>query len=103
LDRHIGHRRHYTVAALADVARAAGFEIVKISRAGFPFFNLYKLLVVMSGRRLVSHPAAGQGLPARLLSRLFGALFRGNSSASPFGWQLLALLRSPDASQASHG
>ena len=54
-------------------------------------------------RRLVSHPAAGHGLPARLLSRLFGALFRGNSSASPCGWQLLALLRRPDASQASHG
>jgi hypothetical protein len=74
------------------LARAAGLEIVKISRAGFPFFNLYRLLVVMSGRRLVSHPAAGQGRPARLLSRLFGALFVGNLSASPFGWQLLALL-----------
>jgi SAM-dependent methyltransferase len=95
-DRHIGHRRHYTVAMLAEVARRGGLEIIRISRAGFPFFNLYKLLVVMSGRRLVSHPAAGHGLSARLLSRLFGVLFRGNLSASPFGWQLLALLRRPD-------
>jgi hypothetical protein len=102
-DRHIGHRRHYTVATLAEVARAAGFKIVKISRAGFPFFNLYKLLVIVSGRRLVSHPAAGQGRLARLLSRLFGVLFVGNLSASPFGWQLLALLRSPDGFQASDG
>jgi 2-polyprenyl-3-methyl-5-hydroxy-6-metoxy-1,4-benzoquinol methylase len=102
-DQHIGHRRHYTVATLAEMARAAGLEIVKISRAGFPFFNLYRLLVVMSGRRLVSHPAAGQGRPARLLSRLFGVLFAGNLSASPFGWQLLALLRRPDGFQASHG
>jgi SAM-dependent methyltransferase len=102
-DRHIGHRRHFTVATLADVARRGGLEIVKISRAGFPFFNLYRVLVIISGRRLVSHPADGQGRLARLLSLLFGVCFRGNLSASRFGWQLLALLRCPDSSQASHG
>lgn len=102
-DRHIGHRRHYTVATLAEVARRGGLEIVEIGRAGFPFFNLYKLLVIMSGRRLVTHPAAGQARPARMLARLFGVLFRSNSSASPFGWQLWALLRRPACSQTSHG
>jgi hypothetical protein len=85
----IAHWRPDSIAAAGEV------EVSVVIRAGFPFFNLYKLLVVMSGRRLVSHPAAGQGRPARLLSRLFGVLFLGNLSASPFGWQLLALLRRP--------
>ena len=48
-DRHIGHRRHYTTDALRAVLDAAGLEVELVQGAGLPFFNLYKLLVMMRG------------------------------------------------------
>src|SRR5450432_711405 len=44
-DRHIGHRRHFTQARLAQTLVDAGLEVGVVHGAGFPFFNLYRLTV----------------------------------------------------------
>src|SRR5207247_2369477 len=39
-DRHIGHRQHFTRASIRRVLENAGFEIERVTLAGFPFFNI---------------------------------------------------------------
>jgi 2-polyprenyl-3-methyl-5-hydroxy-6-metoxy-1,4-benzoquinol methylase len=100
-DRHIGHRRHFSARRLRSLLEANGFDQIKVQRAGFPFFDLYRLIVILRGKRLVAdveqtsgtaldEGASGIGL------RLFNRAFRYNLDSSPFGWQLLAVAhRSP--------
>lgn len=92
-DRHIGHRRHYTTKDLSEVVSAAGLRPVWSRGAGFPFFNLYRLLVVARGRRLVSDVSGERPLPlsARAAMTAFGWLFRYNLPGSMLGWQIVAL------------
>lgn len=95
-DRHIGHRRHFTVSRLRRVLETAGFEQVTVQRAGFPFFDLYRLIVLLRGRRLIidverkderSLDAGASGTALRIFDRAF----RYNLDSFPLGWQLLAL------------
>ncbi|HET8547571.1 MAG TPA: class I SAM-dependent methyltransferase, partial [Bryobacteraceae bacterium] len=58
-DRHIGHRRHFTASDLSGVLTAAGFSNVLITGAGFPFFNLYRCVVILRGRKLIEDVRAG--------------------------------------------
>src|SRR5207248_556291 len=51
-DRHIGHRKHYRINEIESLFRAAGYEPDRLTRAGFPFFNLYRSLVVLRGRKI---------------------------------------------------
>ncbi len=96
-DRHIGHRRHYDADAVATVLDAAGFEVEWAAGAGLPFFNLYRLMVIALGRRLVTaaatEPAAAPGWPIRVGSRVYDALFRLNLSRGHRGWQTIASAR----------
>jgi len=95
-DRYIGHRRHFTPAALADLLTAAGYEVRGAWGAGFPFFNLYRLAVIGRGERLVRDVASGSKQicgPALVAMRLFGYLFRLNSMESARGWQTVGLAR----------
>jgi SAM-dependent methyltransferase len=95
-DRHIGHRRHYRPADLRAVLESGGLETVAVSGAGFPFFNLYRLLVILRGKRLVQDAKSEAGqLPwsARAVMRLFSVLFRLNLDNFPWGWQIVALAR----------
>jgi trans-aconitate methyltransferase len=94
-DRHIGHRAHFEPERLAEVLRDAGFDVERAVAAGFPFFNLYRLAVIASGKRLVENFASG-GEPSALESvgtRVFGGLFRLNLTKSPWGWQTVAVAR----------
>jgi SAM-dependent methyltransferase len=96
-DRHIGHRRHFTATSIRAVLERAGFVVERSTRAGFPFFNLYRLTVLLRGERLVDDAALGTGgWPARLAMRIFGVLFRLNLTRSPWGWQVLAAARVPE-------
>lgn len=101
-DRHIGHRRHFTPVRLRSVLEAGGFVPQTVVRAGFPFFNLYKLAVIARGSRLIDdlddskRPREGLSSPeatgaARTVLRFFQRAFRFNIDSSPFGWQLLAV------------
>jgi SAM-dependent methyltransferase len=95
-DRQIGHRQHFTVERLRQLVEANGLEWCRAQRAGFPFHNLYRLLVIARGGRLtedIRRVAEGGGGLAGLAMRLFGVLFQANLPASPWGWQLVAWVR----------
>jgi hypothetical protein len=71
--------------------------VERIYLAGFPFFNLYRLLVIARGRRLaqdVETQAGGLSSgAASFMMKLFRLLFRFNLRDSPFGWQIVAVGR----------
>ncbi len=94
-DRHIGHRQHFTPAGLRRVLEGAGFDVGRVTRAGFPFFNLYRLAVIARGRRLIADlegaPSEGSGGAQGAVLGLFDRAFRLNLASSPFGWQMVAV------------
>jgi SAM-dependent methyltransferase len=97
-DRHIGHRRHFSPADLRNLLHGAGFEVEMSGGAGFPFFNLYRLAVVLGGRRLVS---VGDGVSespsANAAMATFRTLFKLNLPIMRGGWQTVAVARRPAA------
>jgi SAM-dependent methyltransferase len=96
-DRHIGHRRHYTSRSTTDLLTQSGFDVETIRLLGFPFFNLYRLLVIMRGARLIKDVEAEDKKAtsgfARVAMAAFGVLFKLNLPAFPLGWQVLAVAR----------
>jgi SAM-dependent methyltransferase len=99
-DRHIGHRRHYTPTALRRLLEEVGFDVEHVARAGFPFFNLYRLAVIARGRRLIADLERASADPARpgagtqgAVLAFFDRAFRFNMARSPFGWQMVAVGR----------
>lgn len=93
-DRYVGHLRHYTEASLRDTLETAGYRVVDVWRAGYPFFNLYKIAAIIRGKGLVNDvagPATDISLPARLAMKGFGILFRLNLTSTRWGWQLVAV------------
>src|SRR5438874_2514600 len=46
-DRHIGHRRHYTRTSLTELLEQSGFLVEHILAPGFPFFNLYRIFLML--------------------------------------------------------
>jgi SAM-dependent methyltransferase len=106
-DRHIGHRRHFSPADLRNLLREAGFEVEMSGGAGFPFFNLYRLVVILRGRRLVDDvTASGAGSESRLANAVmaaFRALFRLNLPVFRGGWQTVAVARRPSTPVSARG
>ncbi|HWP07918.1 MAG TPA: class I SAM-dependent methyltransferase [Polyangiaceae bacterium] len=104
-DRHIGHRRHFTVKSLSALITGAGLEVESLHAAGFPFFNLYRLVVVARGRKLIDDVDTKGPLPltARLAMRAFSRLFELNHGAPRWGWQLVAVAREPEPRASSRG
>lgn len=99
-DRHIGHRKHYDKSSITVLLAAAGFNVEKVFLAGFPFFNLYRMIVILRGGRLISDVednknGSASSLLASLLMQIFRLLFRLNIGHSRFGWQVFAVARSP--------
>lgn len=97
-DRHIGHRRHYDGKLVAEVLEKSGFVVEHVWLAGFPFFNLYRLLVVLRGSRLIADVESDArdevASPlAKLVMTAFDVLFKYNLSNCRFGWQVVALAR----------
>jgi hypothetical protein len=96
-DRHIGHRQHFTPAALRGLLQEAGFEVESAGGAGFPFFNLYRLVVIARGQRVVddatSARADSESRLARAAMAAFRVLFRVNLPIRRLGWQTIAVAR----------
>jgi dTDP-glucose pyrophosphorylase/SAM-dependent methyltransferase len=94
-DRHIGHRGHYTTRSLRALLERAGYAVERVTASGFPFFNLYRLLVIARGERLVEEAArdGGDSPLARLATGVFRILFRFNLERSRWGWQIVAVAR----------
>ena len=85
----IGHRQHFTAAAMAALIESAGLKVARIYRAGFPFFNVFRLLATMRGEKAQQD---AQGTPSRLVRAVFATfdfLFRFNLPDAPWGWQLV--------------
>jgi SAM-dependent methyltransferase len=100
-DRHIGHRQHFTRESLHEILVRGGYRVEKIYRAGFPFFNLYRLAVIARGDKLVqdaeARPHGAIGGLLDITARLFGWLFKMNLRDSLFGWQIVAVAFTPQA------
>jgi SAM-dependent methyltransferase len=94
-DRYIGHRRHFEPAALRTVLEAADLEVDDVTGAGFPFFNLYKTVVLLRGKSLVqaASSAAEPSMLATAAMRVFAAVLTPGRNSSRFGWQLVARAR----------
>ena len=94
-DRHIGHRGHFDRTRLRAVLEAGGFRVERVLRAGFPFFNLYRLAVIARGRRLIADLDSGRGAGGAQGAALafFERAFRLNLASTPFGWQMVAVAR----------
>ena len=96
-DRRIGHRQHFDRAQVRALLEQAGYSVERIYLAGFPFFNLYRFLVIARGRRLaqdVGTQSSGfSSSVAGFTMKLFRLLFRLNLRDSPFGWQVVAVAR----------
>jgi cyclopropane fatty-acyl-phospholipid synthase-like methyltransferase len=95
-DRHIGHRQHFDRESIRKVLTDSGFATEHVSRAGFPFFNVYRALVIARGRKLAQDVEGAEGASsglARLVMRAFGALFHLTLPDAPFGWQIVAVGR----------
>jgi SAM-dependent methyltransferase len=95
-DRHIGHRQHFDRAKLRSILEEAGYAVEQTYLTGFPFFNLYRLLVIARGKRLARDVESGDGKSSGLASvamKLFRLLFHANFVDSPFGWQVVASAR----------
>jgi len=98
-DRHIGHRQHFTPRMLRALLEASGFTVQVATTAGFPFFNLYRMAVILRGKRLITDvrsgsTAASSGL-ARAVMSAFRPLFAMNILGSSLGWQTVATARWP--------
>jgi SAM-dependent methyltransferase len=93
-DKLIGHRRHYSPVELRTLLEEAGFEAVRVDGSGFPFFNLYRLTVIVRGKRLADD-VGGAGLSgvASFVMRAFGWLFKFNLRRGRLGWQTVGVAR----------
>jgi 2-polyprenyl-3-methyl-5-hydroxy-6-metoxy-1,4-benzoquinol methylase len=71
-----------------------GFRNIKVNQIGFPFFNLYKLVVKARGKQLtkdINDFNNGAGGIAKMAMKCFSVLFKLNLNRLPFGWQLIAI------------
>jgi len=98
-DHHIGHRQHYTPAILRALLESAGFQLDQAAGAGFPFFNLYRLVVIARGKSLIrdvsSRDHAHMPFLARFSMSVFRMLFWFNLNKGAWGWQTIAAARLP--------
>jgi SAM-dependent methyltransferase len=96
-DQHIGHRQHFDRRKIRSMLEQAGYSVERTYLSGFPFFNLYRLLVISRGKRLAQDVESKSGAaspgPARHAMKLFRVLFHANLLHSPFGWQVIATAR----------
>jgi SAM-dependent methyltransferase len=96
-DLYIGHRQHFTPASLASLLEAQGFTVELATTAGFPFFNLYRLIVILRGKHLITDvDGKSHGWKttlARAVMALFRPLFALNLTGTQLGWQTIAVAR----------
>jgi len=96
-DKHIGHRKHWRRQEIERLLRESGFVPESVSGAGFPFFNLYRCLVIMRGKKLIddvrSGPASHPSRAAVAAMAVFDKLIRPHLNSSRHGWQMVATAR----------
>ena len=77
---------------MRQILAQAGYSVERVYLSGFPFFNLYRRLVIARGERLVCDAGAESSRPSSTLAgfimKVFHLLFHANLLDSPFGWQV---------------
>ena len=98
-DKHIGHRQHFSKTLLIQTLENAGYENVEVFRAGFPIFNIYKLLTVLAGEKLIEtadfKEKKTESRLIQVLSKVFNLAFNLALPNFPLGWQLIATAEKP--------
>ena len=90
IDKYIGHRKHFTSDDLKKCLQLSGFTPVEVKSAGFPFFNLYRTLVILRGKSLIKDASANNSnILMGFFESLFNLLFKLNNSH--FGWQVIGI------------
>jgi len=88
-DKYIGHRKHFGERDLEPLLRESGYLPEYVGRAGFPFFNLYRCVVILRGNNLVHDVSTREdgihSLVARIGMGLFRCRFRLNLGGQPVG------------------
>lgn len=96
-DTYIGHRKHWQHREIESLLRTAGYQPDLVTGVGFPFFNLYRCLVILRGEKLIcdvsKNPAQKTSFAARGAMALFQRLLRQNLNSSRRGWQMIAKAR----------
>jgi ubiquinone/menaquinone biosynthesis C-methylase UbiE len=94
-DIQIGHFRHFTHLTAMETFELAGFDVVAVRCAGFPFFNLYKLAVLVRGAKVAEDFEGKTSFAFRISMKIFATLFKLNVNKSKFGWQITVIARNP--------
>jgi 2-polyprenyl-3-methyl-5-hydroxy-6-metoxy-1,4-benzoquinol methylase len=95
-DKYIGHRKHWRSQEIETLLREAGYIPEHVTGAGFPFFNLYRCLVILRGKKLISDvsvQANHTSWAANAAMAVFHFLIRTNLNSSRWGWQMVAKAR----------
>jgi len=92
----IGHHRHYTAHQLQNDLELAGYQVEIATGAGFPMFNLYRLVVCMRGDRLTDDIEGRPGFTARTAMAVFRFLLHFTFFKIPWGWQIVATAKKPE-------
>ena len=98
-DVQIGHLRHFTRATAKETFELAGFEVIEVRGAGFPFFNLYKFAVLLRGTKVAEDYEGETSLLFRATMKIFATLFRISRTKSKLGWQITVIARNPTLSE----
>jgi len=98
-DKHIGHRKHWRKDEIDALLREAGYVPEHVAGVGFPFFNLYRCVVILRGKKLIQDVSAGPSssasLAARIAMAVFQRLINPRLNSSHHGWQMVAKARIP--------
>lgn len=102
-ERHLGHRKHYTKAELSKLLYSAGYTNFSIKAVGFPFFNLFKIMTIMRGKKLINDAKKKKSSGfsyylSSIIMKIFNILFKFNLNFIPLGWQLVAVIKVSDRS-----
>jgi 2-polyprenyl-3-methyl-5-hydroxy-6-metoxy-1,4-benzoquinol methylase len=97
-DGRIGHRRHYSPRLLGETLAEAGLHVAATFGAGFPFFNLYRSVVIARGEQLAADLCMPGGRPsgaARAAMAAFRPLLAVSVPRSPWGSQIIGIAYQP--------
>lgn len=92
IDRHMGHRQHFTAALLSEALAAAAFEVCELWHWGFPWHSIYRRAINSSPEAMLKRFGDGAySRSDRVLARMVTWLFYTNLKR--FGSQLVVLAK----------
>lgn len=95
-DIHIGHIRHYRVDSLRLLLEESGYKVHMVFATGFPFFNLYKFVILVLGRRFTKDVSSWTepNTLAKIISTMAEKSFELSLPTRNWGWQVVAIATS---------